>query len=141
MSRCWIAPGMGLPVHVPVDAAGDRNAETDRDGQPALATIRNVARVTRDAVLADFARWHPNPVLVDRCQDTTFAPCMGIGTLRMDLLQWLEEDPRFAKVWTDYVLEGQAGPYDLWCLKGEPDVCRRILKDAEALVSQGAFRR
>jgi hypothetical protein len=116
------------------------NAEHDRDGQPALATIRNLARVTRDAILADFARWHPNPVLVDRCQDTTFVPCMGIGTLRVDLLQWFEEDPRFAKAWTDYVLEGQAGPYDLWCLKGERDVCRRILKDAEALVNLKATR-
>jgi hypothetical protein len=96
--------------------------------------------VTRDAILADFTRWHPNPVLVDRCQDTTFVPCMGIGTLRVDLLQWFEEDPRFAKVWTDYVLEGQAGPYDLWCLKGERDVCRRIRKNAEALVDLKASR-
>ena len=107
------------------------NAEHDRVRTAALATIRNAALTTRDAILADFVRWHPNPVLVDRCQDETFAPCMGIGTLRVDLLQWFKQDPRFAEAWTDYVHEGQAGPYDLWCRKGEADVCRRILADTE----------
>src|SRR4029453_5439215 len=111
------------------------NAEHDPDRTAVLAKMRNGALVTRDAILADFGRWRPNPGLVDRCQDATFVPCMGIGTLRVDLLQWFEEDPRFAKAWTDYVLEGQAGPYDLWCLKGEGDVFRRILKGAEALMS------
>ena len=56
---------------------------------------------------------------------------MRIGTLRVDLLQWFEQDPRFAAAWTNYVHEGQVGPYDLWCRTGEPDVCRRILADTE----------
>jgi hypothetical protein len=116
------------------------NAEHDRGRTAELATIRKAALTTRDAILADFVRWHPNPVLVDRCQDESFAPCMGIGTLRVDLLQWFEQDPRFAEAWTDYVHEGQAGPYDLWCRKGEADVCRRILAHTEALVSQKASR-
>ena len=118
------------------------NAEraAERLGIVEPAAIRDAAVVTRNAVLADLARWHPNPVLVDRCQDESIAPCMGIGTLRLDLLQWFEQDPRFADAWKDYVREGQAGPYDLWCRKGESEVCRRILADPRVVASREVSR-
>jgi hypothetical protein len=110
-----------LPAIVNAERAADHDRIVE---SPAM---RHAALVTRNAVLTDLVRWHPNPVLVDRCQDESIAPCMGSGTLRVDLLQWFEQDPRFAAAWTDYVHEGQAGPYDLWCRKGEADVCHRIL--------------
>ena len=110
------------------------NAEraADHDGTAEPAAMRDAAVLTRKAVSADFTRWRPNLVLVDRCQDTSIAPCMGIGTLRLDVLQWLKQDSSFAAAWSDYVREGSVGPYDLWCRKGETDVCRRILATPEA---------
>jgi hypothetical protein len=103
----------------------ERTADSTGTQEP--EAIRNGALLTRNAMLADLTHWRPNPVLVDRCADTSIAPCMGAGALRFDILHWLSEDPRFADAWTNYVREGQVGPYDLWCQKGEEDVCRRIL--------------
>ncbi len=105
------------------------NAEraADHDGTAEPAAMRDAAVLTRNAVLADLTRWRPNLVLVDRCEDASIQPCMGIGTLRLDVLQWLKQDSGFATVWSDYTHEGRVGPYDLWCPKGKADVCRRIL--------------
>ena len=115
------------------------NAEraADFDGTVEPEAMRDAAMLTRNAVSADLTRWRPNPVLVDRCEDTSITPCMGIGTLRLNLLQWLKRDSGFAAAWADYVREGQVGPYDLWCRKDEGGVCRRILASphAEAGVS------
>jgi hypothetical protein len=116
---------------LPAILNAERTAELNGTAEP--AAIRDAAVLTRNAVAADLARWQPNPVLVDRCQDERIAPCMGIGTLRINALQWLEQDPAFAAAWANYVQVGQDGPYDLWCRKEESDVCRRILKNPEAL--------
>jgi hypothetical protein len=101
------------------------------DGTVPPAAMRSAAALTRDVVAADLARWKPNPVLVERCQDTSVAPCRGLS-LRQDIVQWLEQDSGFAAAWSDYVREGQDGPYDLWCRKGETETCRRILAGPEA---------
>lgn len=115
------------------------NAELAADFDETIEpeAMRDAATLTRNAVSADLARWHPNPVLVDRCDDTSITPCMGIGSLRLDLLQWLRRDSGFAAAWADYVRAGQVGPYDLWCRKDEGGVCRDILASplAEASVS------
>jgi len=116
---------------LPAILNAERTAELN--GTAAPAAMRDSAALTRNAVAADLARWQPNPVLVDRCQDERIAPCMGIGTLRINPLQWLEQDPAFAAAWANYVHVGQDGPYDLWCRKEESDVCRRILRSPEAL--------
>ena len=42
------------------------------------------------------------PVLVERCQDSSVAPCKGMGAIRLDLLQWLEQDAGFADAWSHY---------------------------------------
>jgi hypothetical protein len=110
-----------------VPALVNTEQAADRAGTIMPAAAREAATLTRQAVLSDIARWQPSPVLVDRCQDTDIAPCMGMGTLRVDLLQWLKQDPGFAGGWTDYMKAGQVGPYDLWCRKGETAVCSRIL--------------
>jgi hypothetical protein len=116
-----------LPAIVTAERAADL------DGTVAPAAMRDAALLTRNSMAADLTRWQPNPVLVDRCQDAHIAPCMGIGALRVDLLQWLEQDPSFAAAWANYEEEGQAGPYDVWCRKGASDVCRRILASPEAV--------
>jgi hypothetical protein len=114
---------------LPAIINAERAAILNETAEP--AAMRDAAALTRNAVAADLARWQPNPVLVDRCQDERIAPCMGIGTLRVNLLQWLEQDPAFAAAWADYVQEGRAGPYDLWCRKEASDVCRHILASPE----------
>ena len=110
---------------IPAIVAAERSAAGTGTAEP--NAMEEAAATTRSAITADLNRWHPNPVLVDRCQDTTIAPCMGAGGMRIDLLRWLEEDPGFASAWGDYVVQGQVGPYDLWCRAGDTEVCRRIL--------------
>jgi hypothetical protein len=116
-----------LPAIVTAERAADL------DGTVVSAAMRDAALLTRNSMAADLTRWQPNPVLVDRCQDGRIAPCMGIGALRVNLLQWLEQDPSFAAAWANYEEEGQAGPYDVWCRKGASGVCRRILASPEAV--------
>jgi hypothetical protein len=110
-----------------IPALVDAERSAARDGAVEPAALRDAAATTRGAVAADLKRWRPNPVLVDRCQDKTIAPCMGAGTMRLDLLQWLQQDPGFASAWKDYVRQGEVGPYDLWCREGETAICREIL--------------
>jgi hypothetical protein len=109
---------------VPAIVAAERF--DSRDGV-APSKWRTLAVQTRDAMAADLMRWHPNPVLVDRCQDAKFSFCGGLKTIRLDLLKWLEQGSDFAGAWSDYVHEGQIGPYDLWCRNGEDETCRKIL--------------
>jgi hypothetical protein len=110
-----------------VPAIVDAERSAARGGVVEPGALRDAAAMTRGAVTADLKRWRPNPVLVDRCQDSTITPCMGTGTMRLDLLQWLQQDPGFASAWKDYVRQGEVGPYDLWCREGETEVCRKIL--------------
>src|SRR5262245_39210647 len=117
----WMVPGL-------ID--DERSASLDRATH--LSSLADFAALTRQAVAGDLARWRPNPVLVDRCQDHSIAPCMG-ETQWIDLLAWLDRGREFAKVWSNYEWEGTVGPYDLWCLKGATTVCDRILKDPLAI--------
>jgi hypothetical protein len=110
-----------------VPAIVDAERSAARNGWAEPAAVRDAATTTRNAVTADLERWRPNPVLVDRCQDRSIVPCLGAGGMRIDLLRWLREDPGFASAWEDYVMQGQVGPYDLWCRQGDTEVCRRIL--------------
>lgn len=110
---------------LPAIVNAERTADANGTAEP--AAMREAATLTRNAVAADLARWHPSPVLVDRCQDTSFAPCTEDRTLRVDILNWLQRDPGFAAAWKDYVRAGQIGPYDLWCRSEETDVCRRLV--------------
>jgi hypothetical protein len=126
----WASRFMSLWM-VPAIVKAERAAS--RDGTVEPAAMRDAAVLTRIAVSADLTRWQPNPVLVERCQDATAAHCRGIGTIRLDLLQWLEQDAGFAAAWSHYVREGPIGPYDLWCRKGQSDVCRRILANSHHL--------
>jgi hypothetical protein len=126
----WASRFMSLWT-VPAIVKAERAAGSDGTAVPAV--MRDAAVLTRNAVSADLTRWQPNPVLVERCQDATFAQCRGMDTIRLDLLQWLEQGAGFAAAWSHYVREGQIGPYDLWCREGESEVCRRILANQEAV--------
>jgi hypothetical protein len=110
-----------VPALVKAERAGGR------DGTAEPSAMRDATVLTRSAVSADLTRWKPNLVLVERCQDETVAPCSGFGSVRLDLLQWLERDADFTAAWSHYVREGAVGPYDLWCRKEQSDICRRIL--------------
>ena len=125
----WASRFMSLWM---VPAIVDAERAVSRDGTAEPTAMRDAALLTRTAVSRDLRRWQPNPVLVERCQDTT-ASCRGIGTVRLDLLQWLNQDVGFATAWSDYTREGAVGPYDLWCRKGQSDVCRRILANSHHL--------
>ena len=112
----WMLPGI---VHA------EHAAATAHRDEP--SAIREDAARVREAVAADLTLWRPMLVLVDRCQDASITPCMGIGHLRLDLLKWLDGGSGFAAAWSAYVPEGRIGPYDLWCSRDEVAKCRDIL--------------
>ena len=121
-----------LPAIVNAERAADHSGKVDP------AAMREAADLTRIALSTDLGRWHPNPVLVERCEDTSITPCRGMRTLRLDLLQWLKQDAGFGAAWADYVRVGEVGPYDLWCRKGESGVCRQILAKLHVEASPAA---
>lgn len=118
-----------LPAIINAEHAADHNKTMEPEA------MRKAAVLTRNALSADLERWHPSLVLVDRCQDMSVTPCMGIGTLRVDVLKWLRQDAGFTAAWNDYVHEGQIGPYDLWCRKEEAGVCRRLLTNQGSIAA------
>ena len=114
-----------------IPALVDAERSAARAGTAEPSAMQDSAATTRSAITADLNRWRPNPVLVDRCEDRTIAPCMGAGEMRLDLLHWLQQDSAFVSAWKDYVRQGEVGPYDLWCRAGETEVCRRILAHSQ----------
>jgi hypothetical protein len=82
---------------------------------------------TLDAVTEDLERYRPGLVLVDRCNDPAFPPCLELGGRRGDLLAWFRQDPAFEAQWQRYEFWRQVGPYDLWCASDDPLACQSVV--------------
>ena len=94
-----------------------------------MSTPREKALVqwTRDAVTEDLRHYRPSLILVDRCNDPAFPPCLELGGQYGDLLAWFRQDSAFEAAWSDYRFSRQIGPYDLWCAAADPAACEAVM--------------
>ncbi len=97
--------------------------------RPALSSPREqaLARWTLDSVTEDLQRYRPSLVLVDRCDDQAFPPCLEMGRNYADILGWFRRDPGFETAWARYERQRQVGPYDLWCATDDPRACQSVM--------------
>jgi hypothetical protein len=89
-----------------------------------------LARWTVDSVVEDLDRYRPSVILVDRCDDVAFPPCLDLTGPQADLLGWFLRRPTFAAVWARYERRRQIGPYDVWCASDNTGPCEALLAAA-----------
>ena len=80
-----------------------------RRGDPTLAVLQ------RRFMVEDLERWHPQLILVNRCQDPQ-VHCQVLEDRHDNLLAFFLEDPRFAAIFSHYHLQQSLGPYDAYAL-------------------------
>jgi hypothetical protein len=80
------------------------------------ARAARLSGYVRTAVADDFEHWHPAAVFVERCADTSIAPCLSLEAFRVDLLNWFLRDPRFAQIWSNYKFRAHVERYDVYVL-------------------------
>jgi hypothetical protein len=80
------------------------------------ARAARLADYVRTAVADDFEHWHPAAVFVERCADTSIAPCLSLEEFRVDLLSWFLRDSRFARIWSNYKFRAHVERYDVYVL-------------------------
>jgi hypothetical protein len=66
-------------------------------------------------MVEDLSRWHPQLVLVERCQQAD-VHCQVLEDRHDDLLAWFLRDPAFAAVWKNYRYQGSRGAFDAYTL-------------------------
>ncbi len=66
-------------------------------------------------MLEDLNRWHPQLVLVHRCEDPVVS-CQLLEDRHDNLLAWFLRDPAFAGLWSHYHYTRSLGPFDAYTL-------------------------
>jgi hypothetical protein len=81
-----------------------------RISAPRLAQLEDLQHA---AMREDFARWHPQLVLVERCQDPA-VHCQVLEDRHDDLLAWFLRDPAFRDIFAHYHFLRSSGPFDAY---------------------------
>ncbi len=66
-------------------------------------------------MVEDLTRWHPQLILVARCQDPA-VHCDELEDRHDNLLAWFLRDPAFQEIWTRYHFLRTSGAYDAYTL-------------------------
>ena len=66
-------------------------------------------------MVEDLERWHPQLILVNRCQDPQ-VHCQALEDRHDNLLAFFLADPAFARIFAHYHLQQSIGPYDSYRL-------------------------
>jgi hypothetical protein len=67
-------------------------------------------------MVEDLNRWHPQLILVDRCQKAAIH-CQELEDRDDDLLAWFQRDPTFQTLWSHYTYAGTRGDFDAYTRK------------------------
>jgi hypothetical protein len=86
-----------------------------------------LARWTLDAMVEDLARYRPSLIIVDRCDDRAYKPCMEMGGHYVPVLPWFLQDPGFNAAWERYEQRRTIGPFELWCATDDSRACDAVL--------------
>jgi len=92
----------------------------DPQGRPiprnfAPGRLAELDRIQHEFMVEDLNRWHPQLILVERCQDPA-VHCQVLENRHDNLLAYFERDPAFAAIFAHYHLTRTAGPYDAYTL-------------------------
>jgi hypothetical protein len=79
--------------------------------------LAELDRLQHQFMVEDLNRWHPQLILVERCQDPA-VHCQVLENRHDNLLAWFERDPAFAAIFAHYRLIRSAGAYDAYTLNG-----------------------
>ena len=79
------------------------------------ARLEYLDRLQHQFMVEDLERWHPNLILVERCQDPA-VHCQVLEDRHDDLLAWFLRDPAFAIIFSKYHFLRSSGPYDAYAL-------------------------
>ena len=77
--------------------------------------LANLEALQHRFMVEDINRWHPQLVLVERCQKANIH-CQVIEDRDDDLLAWFLRDPAFAAIWKNYTYQGSRGAFDAYTL-------------------------
>ena len=92
-----------------------RNEQPDSSHPPRHiippARLAELDRLQHQFTVEDFRRWHPQLVLIERCQKPDIH-CQLLEDRDDDLLAWFLRDPAFAAEWKPYTFVGFRGPFD-----------------------------
>lgn len=66
-------------------------------------------------MVEDLTHWHPQLVLVERCQQASIH-CQVLEDRHDNLLTWFLHDPAFAAIWRNYTYQGSRGSFDAYTL-------------------------
>ncbi len=66
-------------------------------------------------MLEDLNRWHPQLVLVNRCEDPAVS-CQLLEDRHDNILAFFKRDPAFAALWSHYHYTRSLGPFDAYTL-------------------------
>jgi len=81
-------------------------------------TLARLEATQQRWMVEDLERWHPQLVLVERCQDPA-VHCQELEDFdasHSGLLAFFLRDPAFAALWTRYTFAGARGPFDAYTL-------------------------
>jgi hypothetical protein len=67
-------------------------------------------------MVEDLNRWHPQLILVQRCQDPA-VHCQHLAHRHENLLAWFARDPAFRAVFAMYLPAGSRGEFDAYALR------------------------
>lgn len=79
------------------------------------ANLESLDRLQHQFMIEDLKRWHPELILVERCQDPS-VHCQVLEDRHDDLLGYFLRDPHFASIFAVYRYAGSSGPYDAYRL-------------------------
>ena len=83
------------------------------------ARLAELDRIQHQYMVEDLNRWHPQLILVERCQDPA-VHCQVLEDRHDNLLAWFQRDPAFAAIFSRYHLTRSAGPYDAYTRETSP---------------------
>ena len=80
------------------------------------SAITALDNLQRRWMVEDLTHWHPQLILIDRCQDPT-VQCQELEDRHDNLLAFFLRDPAFATLWQSYTYTGSHGDFDAYTLK------------------------
>jgi hypothetical protein len=88
----------------------------DGQGRMNPVRLRRLEELQHQATREDFARWKPQLVLVERCQDPV-VQCQVLEDRHDDLLKWFLRDTGFRAEFAEYRYLRSAGSFDAYVLR------------------------